>query len=141
MLLSLWVSSQEREGPNVNIGHYDFEVLNNFIYLGTKVKSDKKELLAIFERRILRTIYGPVCDVVRKLRTRRLQWTGHVERMEEIVPARTCFSTISMDIEGKEDLKPDGVTSYRDAISIPNCRTTRKNCEVWKAAIDQPESN
>lgn len=49
-----------------------------------------------------------------------------------------------MDIERKEDLEPDGVTSYHvmlEQLRVSNWRTTAKNREVWKAAIDQAESN
>ena len=73
-------------------------------------------------------------SVVRKLRTRRLQWAGHVQRMEENVslqnpngyrkkgrPRTRCSDIISRDAR---------------AIGVPNWRTTAKNREVWKAAID-----
>uniref|UniRef100_T1GJW6 Uncharacterized protein n=1 Tax=Megaselia scalaris TaxID=36166 RepID=T1GJW6_MEGSC len=40
MFTSLRTSNQERVGPKINIGHYDFEVANNFIYLGTEFTSD-----------------------------------------------------------------------------------------------------
>lgn len=223
MLSSLRASSQERVGPKVNIGNYDFEVVSNFIYLGTEVTSDNnitsevkrrimlanrclyglsklmrskllsrktkvrlyhqlimpvllygseswalkdsdEELLAVFERRILRIIYGPVCEegewrirynnelyqlyqhpsVVRKLRTRRLQWAGHVQRMEENVPARKCFSTNPNGYRKKGRPRTrwsDIISRDARAIGVPNWRTTAKNREVWKAAIDQAESN
>uniref|UniRef100_T1GEV5 Uncharacterized protein n=1 Tax=Megaselia scalaris TaxID=36166 RepID=T1GEV5_MEGSC len=45
-----------------------------------------------------------------------------------------------MEIDRKEDLEPDGVTSYHvmlEQLASP----TAKNREVWKVAIDQAESN
>ena len=52
MLSSLRASSQERVGPKVNIGNYDFEVVNNFIYLGTEVTSDNN-ITSEVKRRIM----------------------------------------------------------------------------------------
>ena len=68
------------------------------------LNSNDKHLLRIFERKILRRIYGPVCgnngewrirtnreleqlmkneDIVRFIKSRRLAWMGHVLRMDE----------------------------------------------------------
>uniref|UniRef100_T1H409 Uncharacterized protein n=1 Tax=Megaselia scalaris TaxID=36166 RepID=T1H409_MEGSC len=47
-----------------------------------------------------------------KLRTRRFQWAGHVQKMEENISARKCFSTNPIGYRKKEDLKR-GVTSYQ----------------------------
>ena len=60
MLSSLRASSQERVGPKVNIGNYDFEVVSNFIYLGTEVTSDNN-ITSEVKRRIMlanRCLYG-----------------------------------------------------------------------------------
>uniref|UniRef100_T1GSX2 Uncharacterized protein n=1 Tax=Megaselia scalaris TaxID=36166 RepID=T1GSX2_MEGSC len=99
---------------------YDFEVVNNFIYLGTEITSDN--ITSEVKRRIRlanRCEYGlsklirskllyrktklklynctNCISVVRKLGTR--------QRMKENISA-------TMDFERKEDLAPDRVTSY-----------------------------
>ncbi|PSN38156.1 hypothetical protein C0J52_25847 [Blattella germanica] len=68
------------------------------------LNSNDKHLLRIFEHKILRRIYGPVCgnngewrirtnrkleqlmkneDIVRFIKSRRLAWMGHILRMDE----------------------------------------------------------
>jgi hypothetical protein len=76
----------------------------------------KDELqLAVFERKVLRKIYGPIRDpeqwrrryneelyqiyaepeIVKWIRSARLRWAGHIERMRESDPARkTTFDLL-----------------------------------------------
>lgn len=222
MLSSLRQPSHERVGPNVRMGDYNFEVVRNFIYLGTEVTSDNnittevkrrivlanrclyglskllrskqlsrktkvrlyhqlilpvllygaeswnlkdsdEELLAVFERKVLRIIYGPVCEagewrtrynqelyqmyqqacIVRKLRTKRLQWAGHVQRMGEGAPAKKVFSTNPNGYrrQGRPRTRwIDIISKDARAIGVPNWRTTANNRSVWKSVIDQAES-
>ena len=204
------------------MGNYNFEVVKNFVYLGTEVTSDNntkvevkrriqlanrclfglskllrskylsrktkvklyhqlvlpvllygaenwnlsetdEELLAVFERKILRIIYGPVCEagewrsrynhelyqlyqhasIVKKLRTKRLHWAGHVQRMDESAPARKAFSTnpIGYRRPGRPRTRwIDVINKDARAIGVTNWRTTANNRGVWKAVIDQAES-
>ena len=67
-----------------------------------------EEWLRIFERKVLRKIFGPAnkngtwrmrynndlyslftdCDIVKYIKIARLRWTGHIIRMEENSPAK-----------------------------------------------------
>ena len=79
-------------------------------HLWTLTDSDEK-MLDLFERKVLRMIYGPVCiegewrtrynhelyllygeaTVTRKIRTQRLSWLGHLARMSEDSVAKRVF--------------------------------------------------
>ena len=70
--------------------------------------------LGVFERKLLRKIYGPVIvngeyrrrmnhelyelycdiDIVKRIKISRLRWLGHVIRMEDNVPARKLFDDV-----------------------------------------------
>ncbi|KAJ4431465.1 hypothetical protein ANN_20063 [Periplaneta americana] len=58
------------------------------------MQSKAEERLNSFERRILRRIFGPVQDekVWRFIKFRRLQWAGHVVRMDEKRISRRSFT-------------------------------------------------
>ena len=79
------------------------------------INKENEDKLAVFERKILRRIYGPVCeaggwrirynaelykkfrdpDIVREVKARRVRWLGHLYRTEEQYPARMLtFNTI-----------------------------------------------
>jgi hypothetical protein len=77
----------------------------NESWIVTKADEEK---LRIFERRILRRIYGPTCengvwrikyndevyslykdlDIVRVIKVARVRWLGHLDRMEENSPCK-----------------------------------------------------
>jgi hypothetical protein len=72
-----------------------------------------EEALAVFERRVLRTIYGPIkegenyrirfneelyqlyreADIVRHLKINRLRWAGHVLRRPETGPVQMTLKS------------------------------------------------
>ena len=74
--------------------------------------SSDEQALGVFERKILRTIYGPFCDrgewriqwnqelydiyddidVVKRIKIR-LRWLGHVARMDSFNPVRKVFES------------------------------------------------
>ena len=77
------------------------------------ISKTAEQILGSFERKILRRIYGPVCeegewrrrrncelyvlyqdvDVVRKAKIRRLQWLGHIEQMDNKAPAKRVLES------------------------------------------------
>ena len=89
---------------------YIFPVLTYASETWTLSKSDEN-LLAAFERKMLRRILGPVCEegqwrsryngelyemyeditVLQRIKLARLRWAGHVVRMEPDDPARKVF--------------------------------------------------
>ena len=79
------------------------------------INKEDESKLAAFERKILRRIYGPVCemgrwrirynselykifnepDIVKEIKARRIQWLGHLYRTEDQHPTRMLtFNTI-----------------------------------------------
>ena len=78
----------------------------------TLSKSDE-HALGVFERKILRKIYGPYCDngdwrirwnhelyeiygdvdIAKRIKIQRLRWLGHIARMDESEPARKVFDS------------------------------------------------
>ena len=114
-----------------------------------------EQLLATFERKILRIIYGAVCiegdwrirynhelyrlyghpRIVIKIRTKRLRWAGHLERMEVNNTARKVYSS---RVEGtrrrgrQRTRWVDLVERDANELGIPNWRTTARDRNVWK---------
>ena len=75
--------------------------------------SSDEQVLGVFERKILRKIYGPLCDrgkrlirwnqelydiydhidVVKRIKIQRLRWLGHVARMDSSNLVRNVFES------------------------------------------------
>ena len=91
------------------------------------LRTSEEQLLLVFERKVLRMIYGPICingewrilynnelsqryqhaDVVQKIRAKRLRWAGHVVRMEPETPAKKVFTSDPDGDKRAIALKPD----------------------------------
>lgn len=128
------------------------------------MQSKAEERLNSFERRILRRIFGPVQDekgwrirynselyqlykdmeVSRFIKFRRLQWAGHVVRMDEKRIARRSFT---QQMHGKRIVgKPrkrweDEVR--KDAVNILGIRawkTKARDREYWKRRIEEAKA-
>lgn len=124
--------------------------------------SDEQNLL-VFERKILRLIYGPIyepegwrirynhelqqlynqADIVQKIRAKRLRWAGHVQRMEPDIPPKKVFS--NNPDGGRRPGRPkarwvDLVEEDARMLGIPNWRTTAQNRDIWRRYVDEAES-
>ena len=111
--------------------------------------------LGVFERKILRRIYGPICDgvtwrsryneelyrlydetdLVTTNRITRLRWAGNIVRMQDNLPCKK----ITMDKPegrrrvGRPNLRwMDGVTRDAERLGVRNWRITAKDRDGWR---------
>ena len=111
--------------------------------------------LGVFERKILRKIYGPIIengeyrrrwnhelyelypdiDVVRRVKIDRLRWLGHVSRMDQNEPARKVFEDV---LEGRRKVgRPrlrwkDQVDESLRILGVTNWREKAKDRAGWR---------
>lgn len=207
--------TSSRLGPTVEVENYNFEIVNDFIYLGTAInktnnisfeikrrtilanrcyfglskqfkskaisrqtkitfykslilpvlmygseawvlaKADEA-VLGVFERKILRKIYGPICvdgeyrcrmnhelyelyadiDIVKRIKLQRLRWLGHVVRMEENAPAKKAFEYAPGDgsrRRGRPKLRwKDQVEEDISKLGVINWRRSAEDRGAWK---------
>ena len=120
-------------------------------------KSDES-ILGVFERKILRTIFGPridngewrikysnelytlykESDIGTYIKINRLKWAGHVIRMEEESPTRRFLVAV---VEGRRQrcrskLRwEDGVMEDTRKLGERNCRNAAGNRDSWQELL------
>jgi hypothetical protein len=120
-------------------------------------KSDEN-LLRIFERKILRKMYGPVRegdtwriryneelnslikgkDIVKFIKVQRIRWLGHVKRMEvEAMPRRTMEGRLFIGRrKGRPRLRwTDDVVADLRAMKIKQWTEKAKDREQWRLVV------
>jgi len=130
----------------------------------TWVLSKVDELhLGVFERKILRRIYGPVCeeavwrsryneelyrfydeaDLVTTVKITRLRWAGHVMRMQDNLPCKK----ITLDKpEGRRQVgRPnlrwiDGVTKDAEKLGVRNRRAWARDRDDWRQFLESAKT-
>jgi hypothetical protein len=130
----------------------------------TWVLSKADELrLGDFERKILRRIYGPICegsiwrsryneklyrlydetDLVTSFRIARLRWVGHIVRMQDNLPCKK----IALDKpEGRRRVgRPnprwmDGVTKDAERLRVRNWRIKARDRDVWRRLLESAKT-
>jgi hypothetical protein len=121
--------------------------------------------LRIFERRILRKIFGPVlnengswrirmnyelnelignADIVRFIKSRRIAWLGHVMRMDDKrTPKRILqWKLIAMRTGGRP--RKRWIASIEEDLQIMGVRWWRKQCEEraeWKRITEKAKTD
>ncbi|XP_043064519.1 uncharacterized protein LOC122320475 [Drosophila ficusphila] len=116
--------------------------------------------LEVFERKILRKIFGPVCvgdtyrirwnhelyelyddiDVVSRINIQRLRWLGHVVRMEEVAPARKVFEAVvsGQRRRGRPRIRwQDQVIQPIASLGIANWRGRAQDRDAWRELMHQ----
>ena len=223
MLASRKDSSHQNLGQHVTAGQHNFEVVKDFIYLGSSVNSSNNtseeiirrivlgsrclyglnkllrskhlsrstkiqmyntlilpivmygsesweltkadiDRLLIFERRVLRIIYGPVKidqewrsryndelyslytneTIVQKIKAQRLGWLGHVYRMDNDAPARKCLFSDPVGNRGRGKPKKRWLDAVEDDLTKLRSKTTwrRKatDRDEWKNLLMQAKT-
>jgi hypothetical protein len=130
----------------------------------TRVLSKADELrLGVFERKILRTIYGPICegaiwrsryieklyrlydetDLVTTVRITRLRWAGHTVRMQENLPCKK----ITLDRRegrrrvGRPNLRwMDGVMRDAERLGVRNWMSKAKDRDGWTRILESAKT-
>lgn len=127
------------------------------------LRTSDEQLLLVFERRILRMIYGPVQendqwrirhndelrqiyqhpDIAKKIRAKRLSWAGHVQRMEPNKPPKKVFS--SNPVGDRRPGRPrtrwiDLVNGDVRRLGITNWKEVAQNRSSWKNYVREAES-
>jgi len=115
--------------------------------------------LGVFERKILRRIYGPICeedtwrsryndelyhlygeiDLVTAIKKTRLIWAGHIVRMQDNLPCRkiTLVMPEGRTRVGRPSLRwMDGVKRDARWLGIRNWRTTAMDRDGWRLMIE-----
>lgn len=116
-------------------------------------------VLGVFERKILRKIYGPICvdgeyrcrmnnelyelftdiDIVKRIKLQRLRWLGHVVRMNEDAPAKRSFEYEPSDgsrRRGRPKLRwKDQVEEDISKLGVTNWRRSAEDRSAWKSIL------
>jgi hypothetical protein len=129
----------------------------------TLTKKDENTLL-VFERKILRKIFGPTCDrgrwrirynhelqalyaepnIVQFIKIQRLQWLGHVCRMEDNrVPKRVLNSSPEgRRSRGRPKLRwLDDVEGDMRAVNIVNWRSLTADRDGWRRCLEEARAH
>ncbi|MGI4816809.1 MAG: reverse transcriptase domain-containing protein [Janthinobacterium lividum] len=218
-------SMSQNTCQNVTIGQHNFEVVKDFVYLGSSVNTSNNtseeiirrivvgsrclfglskllrskhlsrktkiqiyltlilpivmygseswelkeadcERLLVFERRVLRIIFGPVSingdwrsryndelynlytdeTIVQKIKAQRLRWLGHVFRMDDSAPQKTClFSKPGNDNRGKGRPKARWMDSVDKDLTKLRVKSTWKrkaaDRDEWRNLIQQAKTH
>ena len=116
-------------------------------------------VLGVFERKILRKIYGPICvegeyrcrmnhelyelyadiDIVKRIKIQRLRWLGHCVRMSEDAPAKKSFEYEPGDgsrRRGRPKLRwKDQVEEDISKLGVRNWRRSAEDRSAWKSIL------
>lgn len=123
-----------------------------------------EQTLLVFERRILRSIFGGVKvndiwrrrfnhelyqlynepDIVKYIKINRLRWLGHVQRMEE---ERVPLKVLNTNPDGNR--KPgrpktrwkDAIESDLKALKVGDWRTLARNRSGWRKMLEEAKTN
>jgi hypothetical protein len=124
-----------------------------------------EEKLKIFERKILRSMYGPVQDtnnewrvrrnqeiealmtgenIVRFIKSQRLAWYGHVNRMEgnKNVKATMKWNPTDRRSRGRPKTRwKDDVEADLRAMKFRNWKTSVEDKLAWKKTVEQAKTH
>ena len=113
-------------------------------------KADESRL-GVFERKILRRVYGPICegaryteelyrlydetDLVTTIRITRIRWAGRIVRMQDNLPCKkiTLDKPESRRRVGRPNLRwMDGEMRDAERLGVRNWKSKAKDREGWR---------
>jgi hypothetical protein len=120
--------------------------------------------LNIFERKILRRIYGPIrdgtnwrrrynaelyglyedCSAVQSIKIGRLRWLGHVHRMNDNEPAKRVMSSnpIGRRRRGRPKIRwLDGAASDCRILGVPNWKAATLDRNRWRELLEEARTH
>jgi hypothetical protein len=130
----------------------------------TWILSKADELrLGRFERKILRRIYGPICegaawrsryneelyhlydetDLVTTIRITRLRWAGHIVRMQDNLPCKKITLDKPDDRRrvGRPNLRwMDGVMRDAERLGVRNWKSKVKDRDGWRRLLESTKT-
>lgn len=215
-------NSADRVGQSLKVDDYNFEVVDDFVYLGSAVTNQNsishevrrrivcanrcfcglrkilntknltrptkltvyrslilpvamygsetwtmskndESMLGVFERRVLRTILGPIredgvwrrrynhelyqitedADIVSKIKIGRLRWAGHVSRFPRDNPAKKVYDAtpIGRRRAGRPKLRwVDGVSNDARKLGIRRWYTVAQDRKVWRQKLEEAKT-
>ncbi|XP_055371836.1 uncharacterized protein LOC129605867 [Condylostylus longicornis] len=125
------------------------------------LKTSDSNLLSVFERKMLRKIYGPVRNedgtyrirnnneleelikhqtVIRYIKAQRIRWLGHVIRMPEDSKAQIILNRKEYGTQARGRPKMRRIDSVVDDLKIMNVNnyiTAAKDREIWKRIVQE----
>jgi hypothetical protein len=119
--------------------------------------------LGVFENKILRRIYGPICegttrrsryneelyrlydetDLVTSVRITRLRWAGHITRMQDNLPCKkvTLDKPEGRRRVGRPNLRwMDGVTKDAKRLGVRNWRIKARDRDGWRRLLESAKT-
>jgi hypothetical protein len=123
-----------------------------------------ENILRIFERQILRKIFGPVnidsvwrirnnmevdnliedADIVRFIKAQRIKWLGHIQRMDQARPTRTLLDWKTMGTRpvGRPRQRwQENVMEYLKKMKVKNWKETAKDRITWRDLAEKAKTH
>jgi hypothetical protein len=114
--------------------------------------------LAVFERKILRKIYGPVKEnelwrirrndeleaIIRFIKCQRTRWLGHMERMQDTaIPKMMLYGKLyATRHRGRPKMRwLDDVSMDLRRMGLNECKDRARNREAWRHILEKAKAH
>ena len=124
---------------------------------------EEERALAVFERKFLRKIYGPVKEnkiwrirqndelediiksenIVRLIKCQRIRWLGHVERMQDTaIPKKMLYGKLyATRRRGRPKMRwLDDVSMDLRKMGVSGWRDRARNREAWRHVVEEAKA-
>ena len=124
---------------------------------------EEERALAVFERKILRKIYGPVKEnelwrirrndelkaiikgenIVRFIKRQRIQWLGHIERMQDTaIPKKMYGKLYATKRRGRPKMRwLDDVSMDMRKMGLNEWKDRARNREAWRHIVEEAKAH